>query len=781
MKENKDRLYKLLPAIYRKKDLEQGYQLRALLEVIAEQVEVVEKDIEQLYENWFIETCEDWVVPYIGDLIGYQIIHEAGEPETILTPRELQRNKILISRREVGNTVRYRRRKGTLALLEVLSKDVAGWPARAVEFYKLLGLNLDVRHLRMGQGNYPLFIEGIEDNDNWNEKLGKIGSLQGGTVDLRQGDVLDEINGPFDKIAHKPDVRRIDSRHKKGRYNLPNVGVFTWRIRPYSVTKSPACCIEYLSSHHYTFSILGKDCQLFFKPEPESDPTHIAEEMNLPLPIRRRAFEKDIDAFYGPGKSMLIWTQRGKDKPQEMVAAEEIVVGDLSDFGESDFNNDEQTKRVTVDPELGRIIFSSEYPPQGVWVSYFHGFSDDLGGGEYDRPILQPNEFKLYRVGKNEKLKTMSEALNKWIDDNPASAVVVINDSEMYEEEIKVKQKYEDQVEQYRPIEQSRIHLDKNQQLQIRAANRTKPVVRLSNWTTNFQDSLVIEGESGSSFVLDGLMITGSIFRIEGELEEAVIRHSTLVPGNRMELSNTVTRLRIERSILGSINITQDEDLVDPVEILIEDSILDAGHPDNNAICMLIKSKRVAHASLTILRSTVFGRILTHAIELAENSIFSGQIKVARSQIGCMRFCYVSPGSRTPRRYKCQPDLVDVLGENEIEACGGGGGSEAEDPDRVFKINRVRPKFMSTSYGTPDYCRLADNCPEEIRRGADDQSEMGVFHDLYQPQREANLRARLDEYTPAGMEAGAIFGDRRTTLVVTEGEEDERRYFTRHI
>jgi hypothetical protein len=34
---------------------------------------------------------------------------------------------------------------------------------------------------------------------------------------------------------------------------------------------------------------------------------------------------------------------------------------------------------------------------------------------------------------------------------------------------------------------------------------------------------------------------------------------------------------------------------------------------------------------------------------------------------------------------------------------------------------------------------------------------MGVFHDLFQPQREANLRARLDEFTPAGMDAGIIF------------------------
>jgi hypothetical protein len=42
-------------------------------------------------------------------------------------------------------------------------------------------------------------------------------------------------------------------------------------------------------------------------------------------------------------------------------------------------------------------------------------------------------------------------------------------------------------------------------------------------------------------------------------------------------------------------------------------------------------------------------------------------------------------------------------------------------------------------------------------RGADDESEMGVFDDLYQPQRADSLRARLDEYTPAGMTAGIVF------------------------
>src|SRR5229473_8688393 len=30
----------------------------------------LQSEISELYEDWFIETCEDWAVPYIGDLLG---------------------------------------------------------------------------------------------------------------------------------------------------------------------------------------------------------------------------------------------------------------------------------------------------------------------------------------------------------------------------------------------------------------------------------------------------------------------------------------------------------------------------------------------------------------------------------------------------------------------------------------------------------------------------------------------------------------------------------------
>src|SRR5215210_861029 len=105
MNEQIDRLYDLLPVVHRRRDSEQGWPLRALLQVIAEQVNIVEDDIRQLYENWFIETCQDWVVPYIADLVGYRPVHEAGEPGGVATAEDRLRNRTIIPRRELARTI----------------------------------------------------------------------------------------------------------------------------------------------------------------------------------------------------------------------------------------------------------------------------------------------------------------------------------------------------------------------------------------------------------------------------------------------------------------------------------------------------------------------------------------------------------------------------------------------------------------------------------------------------------------------------------------------------
>jgi hypothetical protein len=841
-----DRLYRLLPVVYRQRDAELGGPLRELLQVITEQVNVVEADILQLYENWFIETCQDWTVPYISELIGYTPVHEAGEPSQVATTRDQLRNRILIPRREVARTIQSRRRRGTLALLEEVARDTAGWPSRAVEFFRRLSVT---------------------------QTSSSPNHVRGRSPDLRKLAELDLLGGPFDKLAHMVDVRRTISARSAGRFNLTSVGLFVWRLNEYPVTMSQSACLEEDGlPFAYTFSFLGNDAPLFARTRPEVDPTHIADESNLPVPIRLLAFDRNLSRYYGAGKSVQIWNGVTEDNGTvtiQPIPIKRIIPADLSDW------NTYRTPEghVAVDPELGRIAFHPDASPTGVWASYYYGFSANIGGGEYHRPLRQPGQtglfsefdfkdlagllkqfqtpatplnrylygqlsgetkqllaaydgsdpipdqvrkpllaaliedlneelfneklydeerfagirlnaeltnliarllegklrrpelgrlnrlllelafkkeiaeyLRLYRVGEYQDLTNIEKALERWSKDAPRNAIIEIADNGVYSELLEIR-------------------LNRGQSLQIRAADRKRPIIYLHEQHKNRPEWLAVKSKTGGCFIIDGILVTGRSMRVEGAVEQVQIRHCTFVPGwgigpgcdpkrpakPSLEFYKTDCRVKIEHSIVGSIQVLKDEVRTDPLDIKVTDSVIDATSDEREALGAPNWPR--AHAVLHIVRSTVIGQIETNSIALASDCIFTGLVSVARRQIGCMRFCYVPPGSYTPRRYHCQPDLVEAVAKRKFDK-----PAQAQQQIQAIRTERVRvePQFNSKRYGRPEYCQLSATCAPEITRGASDESEMGVFHDLFQPQRAANLRVRLSEFMPSGSEAGII-------------------------
>ena len=67
-----------------------------------------------------------------------------------------------------------------------------------------------------------------------------------------------------------------------------------------------------------------------------------------------------------------------------------------------------------------------------------------------------------------------------------------------------------------------------------------------------------------------------------------------------------------------------------------------------------------------------------------------------------------------------------------------------------------RPRFTSVRFGDPAYLQLSLATRDAIRRGADDEGEMGAGHLVYAPQREANVALRLDEYLRVGLSAASF-------------------------
>lgn len=746
MSANPDRLYDLMPVVYRMRDAEIGYPLRDFLRVMTIQANLLEADITRLYNNWFIETCDDWVVPYIGDLLGYTLLPEAqalgedGAPVVGL-------GRVLAPRADVANTIDARRRKGTLALLDDLARDAAGWPARAVEFYRLVG---------------------------WMQHLDHPHRSRGGTANVRDPGVMQRIrwaNGAFDPLAHSVDVRRMGSHHRRGRYAVPDLGLFVFRLRSYPVTTTAAYCVEEIGLHCYAFSVLGNDTPLYQRPDRQAVATTVAQESQLPVPLRRYRFADRgpladyasvSDAVYGDGRSVLIyapdWPSKGQGMPVSRTA---LIPADLSGW-----RYPIPKGRLAVDPERGRLMFPANgRPKRGVWVTYQYGFGADLGGGEYARTTPELDNATRYIVHTalptgapaqgnlpEGHFTSIAAALAAWQTAKTAAPdlralVIELAESGVYDGSMD-------------------LTLAPGEAIQVRAADRARPVLRLLDTRANQQDALSVSGGAGSRLLLDGLMVVGRGVEVHADADDAgnevpgpdlcelVIRHCTLVPGWTLHcecdprrpgepsvtLDGTRASLRVEHSIIGPVSVISPPRRGEPPLLSLCDSVVDATGIERVAIGA--PDEAVAYVTASIARCTVIGAVQVHGIQLAEDSIFLSTVRVLRRQQGCVRFCYVPGGSRTPQRFHCQPDLAVAA---------------ASSAQRDTERRRVTPLLRSLRYATPDYVRLHDACCPEIRSGASDGSAMGVYHDLYEPQREASLAVRIQEYVPANSSAGILF------------------------
>lgn len=741
-----DALFQLLPAYLRQRDAQSGGALQQLMAIIGKQAQLIDRDLLRMYDNNFIETCEPWVVPYIAELLGYQPSSGADASPALA--------QYLAPRREVANSIAFERRKGTLMVLEELAHDVAHWPAVAVEFYRRLAQSQHLDHLHPDRP---------------------------ATADLHNAARLQQTGSPFDTLCRTADVRRISNAQSAGWYNPSSVGLFVFRQRRYSVTRTYASCQREAGQHCYAFSILGNDVALYRKPEPPAQ---------LPLPILRGELEaapapdassaSADPALYGAGRSLWItvpdWPKKGD---QGQVPASAVTPADLSSWSYRVPKN-----HVAVDPQLGRIMFPPKQRPQkGVLVSYGYGFAMDLGGGEYSRPAL-PLPARVTRVyvraaehGAAEPgtFRTIGLAIDAWQaartgspETRPEAALVVeLVDSGSYHGAI-------------------HITLGQGESVWIVAAQGTRPVLLLTDERDGAADRITVQGAAGSRLTLDGLLVAGHGIDISprppddgdgngggstnsGDLCQVWIRHSTFVPGWGLScdcrpthpgqpsvvLDGSAACLRIDHSIVGPVQVAGADEAA---PIVVTNSIVDATDTSQPAIAGT--QGEIALALLTVARSTIIGEVAVHAISRADDTLFLGKVEVARRQTGCIRHCYLPANSRTPRRHRCQPEDAIAAARTRVDADTTLTPTESAARKAIVSADtalRVRPHFESLRYGSEQYARLHPSAAAEIAAGAQDGSEMGVYHDLFEPQRLTLLNARLAEYVPATFEAATLY------------------------
>ncbi len=723
-----DFLYRLLPEYLRFRDVGEGEPLRALFRVLAGEFQRLSNNMDALYDDWFIETCADWVVPYIGELVGVRGLDRPGGYHR--SERSL-----------VGNALRNRRRKGVPTVLGEAASEATGWPILAVPAIPHLATTQTMAHPEPRRRM---------------------------TVSLRDAPALALLGTPFDTLAHTASVTA-----GRERWNLPGVGLFRWRLQSYPVERAALAPVSsnIAPAGCYAFHPFGIDSPLFNRPGTGEAPSPLPSPAAFPGPLTRRQLQSETALQWaGRAEPFTIFVLLAGQAEPVVVGPSDVVAADLSTWrrpaappapqappaAPAPSSGGQPPLRVAVDPELGRLALASGIDAAEVAevrASYCYGFGADLGGGPYARP---ERTFERPSPGANiwqaevaiafasaayandaasapqaatpARFGSLDAALAAW----PAGmdGAIRILDNSTYEvtKAISLATSGGDR----KPPQPRR--------LSIAAAQGARPCLRGDLAVSGparrpAQPAAAPAGQrlrGAAELDLSGLWIDGGIV-LSGEVNVLRIVHTTLRPkapaGAAAAAPPASVRLATAADPPSALEVQIAECIVGPLQLPaallaleVLDSIVDGGA--GGAAIHGYGAERLGPTAV-LARATIFGEVRLRQLVLAQDVLFTAPVFVERCQQGEVRFSYLPAGSRTPRCVHCLS-----------EADGGAP---------------LRPVFTATAYGAPGYAQLDGLTPPAIRTGSERGSEIGVFESLDQAARSTVLGGVVADYLRWGM------------------------------
>ena len=375
-----ERLWELLPAMYRALDstgagayVDIVGPLRELLNRIGIQVAVVRRSIDGLWADQSIETCDDWVIPYLADLVATQLV-------TGLDARG--------QRLDVANTIHWRRRKGTVTTVDAVARDITGWGVHTREAFRSLARtrhNLDPPVGTKTMAPQPSADGGLLEDEGLIQRITR--TPAGGFADLRSAPGALLSGGPFGQAFHAADLRR--GAGAAGWYGIEKLVIYCWRLLSFEITGATPVPVSGRAGE-YVFDPTGREVPLFLPPlQDTATVTGTTRPWQVPGPLSTALAR--------------IMHLAGVSPPYQ-------VTGGTAEL---------------VQPESGRFRLGA---PTGepVTVSYHYGFGGPIGAGTAGLGGGTP----LYVAG--EAVVTGGSGLDTTLADARAGGTVTIVDSVTY-------------------------------------------------------------------------------------------------------------------------------------------------------------------------------------------------------------------------------------------------------------------------------------------------------------------------------------------------------------
>lgn len=774
-------LFDRLPEIYRTRDAEQtpANQLRAYLGAIEKAFGALHANVAQLYDDLFIDTCDDWVIPYIADLLG--TTHLKGDPRTL--------------RADVADTIALRRRKGTLGAIERLAVNLTGWACRSVELRENLGWTQHLNHQRPDAGGEPPYAD---------PALTRFHVPRGGTAPIRDPAALALLGTPFDPFAYTADVKPAldDARH----INLPNLAIFLWRLAAYrlprvrplakgSIDLGPQPTGLARFALRFDLHPLDIPVRLFNVSRPGF--LHAGTSGGVVSPLTQP------DAVPGPMLDARLASDTPAGRPEAYVqvdfydaAANPDEGFDLGDVGltlfmprtleallvapapQSDwrwiFRGDNlcaweaglrqrlRSGEIVADPDIGRVLVGLDTPaqadelivPEGgglvsrMFVSFTYGAAGAVGAHPVARSFPAADSgVALRHVGEIDGGTTLQAALNGLaIATTPV--VIEIHDSLVHRIDLSALAG---------TTIDGTVSLRLAQSLTIRASGEHRPTVLLAQ-PLSFRPVAAGDATPDTPQVrFEGLYIApdglapfpaGAALVDRAAVARLEIVGCTLAPGGHSLRDGTRAPMQPALRLVNGYGFTDPNDVGDFVptpdiviqrsitgaiaideryRLDIEDSIVDAGLGFRDAPTGLLAIGAATDATdgwsapLDFDGLTCLGAVRTSAVG-GFGGVFSQRFEVLDNQHGCIKWsAFSGDADRLPPNHFC-----------------------VHAPD-------ARIVFTSERFNDPGYAQLARETDRRVRELGPDDDAMGAFGFQLEAHKWANLRVRLREFMPVGV------------------------------
>jgi len=783
MSTSRQTLYERLPEIYRFRDHEQQppHQLRDYVTALDSVFAAINNNIEALYHDHFIETCADWVVPYIADLLGTS--HLSGDPWSL--------------RADIARTVHHRRRKGTLGAIESLTHSLSGWAVHTLELRDRLVWNQHINHQRPDWGGKAPLPELLDERRHLR------GAIRGGTVTLRDPALLSFLNGPFDPFAHNADIKPLSGTAI--RCNIPNLAIFLWRLQDYTLPKivpnfvninalTPSDSTEASFAVRFNIHPLGEPMVLFNKHRfyADEDPPNISSADETPGPMPQARLTQSVDMPDLPRSDYVRVDHYSSTEPPVAEDVGLTIHVPEPPFVEWDPETSSGVKwryrganlcdwentlepslgkyEIVIDPDLGRMIVgvgganpNAEAEPlrKQLLVTPTYGFSGDGTSAAVGAHPVSRIDSPVGVIKINFNTLANGKALEKELA-NLASItdtrIIEIEDSRTYTLDLKNVTGIS--------TEGSKKVLRLGNSLHIRAASGQRPIIILER-------PLMFRAEDitqAPNVTLEGLYITwnhdSTHFNVDKALieraaiNELYIKECTLDPGSHLALDpgnmdgtrqarryglrltndygfsagvdvatflktlhafSEIPNVRLEHTICGPIAMD------DGYTLSLSHSIIDAasgvGDPTPELALHAATGDKEQNwgPELEIKGMTSFGRMRVEKAS-GEGGIWVHRLQVHNTQIGCIKFSYFSgKKDRLPQHHAC------VFGQQAFLS------------------------FVSETFGQAGYSQIRLRSDEKILYQGPNRDEMGAFGYLLNSHKWKNINIRYREFMPVGI------------------------------